>query len=115
MKVINDISDDNVEDRIKNLDLPTRSGLKTTAPVFKDAYLVYEAQFVRPQNDFTGMPIFESYSRDLGSHKVYFFEITTIQIEKSIAEGEKKIHWCSLPFWEGANSPNDVQSNNVIK
>lgn len=113
MSAIQDIPDDKIEERIKNLNIPIRNGLKTNAPIFEEAYLAYEAQLVSPQKDFSGIPIYDSYHKDLGSHKVYFFEITTIQLAKDIANGKNRIHWRSLPNWKATRQFAKKERENI--
>ena len=83
----------------------TRTGLATHrattcgAPVFAEAYLVYEGRLVRPGRDLDGEPIYPRPWLDVGSHRVYFLEVTAIQLRRDIAEGRSRIHWRSLPAW----------------
>jgi flavin reductase (DIM6/NTAB) family NADH-FMN oxidoreductase RutF len=60
---------------------------------------LYEARLVKPQSDFDGRPIYEAPWIDVGSHRIYFFEITAIQLELEIATGRRQIHWRALPRW----------------
>jgi dTDP-4-amino-4,6-dideoxygalactose transaminase/flavin reductase (DIM6/NTAB) family NADH-FMN oxidoreductase RutF len=85
--------------RVLSSGLPTRSGRTVQAPVFQDAYLVYEGRLVKPGKDFEGRAIFPGHHRDVGSHRIYFFEITAIQLRRDIADGRTQIVWTSLPRW----------------
>lgn len=85
--------------RLAQTGLPTRSGDTIKAPVFADAYMVYEGRLVRPGRDFNGEPIFERPWQDVGSHRVYFLEISAIQLREDIADGRSRIHWRALPAW----------------
>ena len=85
--------------RITRSGLRTRRALTSEAPVFTDAYLVYEGRLVRPQRDLDGEPIYARPWLDVGSHRVYFLEVTTIQLRQDIAAGRSQIHWRSLPAW----------------
>jgi flavin reductase (DIM6/NTAB) family NADH-FMN oxidoreductase RutF len=85
--------------RLAAAGLATRSGFRGSAPVLESAYLVYEARLVRPGRDFGGAPIYPEPWLDVGSHRVYFLEITAIQLREDIARGQCQIHWRSLPAW----------------
>lgn len=85
--------------RIDRTGLPTRMAESNDAPVFADAYMVYEGRLVKPGKDFDGKPIFERPWRDVGSHRVYYLEINAIQLRKDIAVGASQIHWRALPAW----------------
>lgn len=85
--------------RIVRTGLPTRPALTSAAPVFTDAYLVYEGRLVRPGRDLDGEPLYPRPWLDVGSHRVFFLEVTTIQLRRDIAEGRSRIHWRSLPAW----------------
>jgi flavin reductase (DIM6/NTAB) family NADH-FMN oxidoreductase RutF len=86
--------------RIAHSGLGTRAALTNQAPVFEDAYMVYEGRLVRPGTDFEGHTIYTKPWIDVGSHRVYFVEITAIQLRRDVAEGHTQIHWRSLPAWE---------------
>jgi flavin reductase (DIM6/NTAB) family NADH-FMN oxidoreductase RutF len=90
--------------RIAVSGLPTRRAVTNPTLVFEDAYLVYEAELAKPGKDFEGNPIFSSPWIDIGSHRVYFLEITAIQLRRDIAEGHAQIHWRSLPAWTPQNA-----------
>ena len=85
--------------RVARSGLRTRRALNSAAPVFTDAYLVYEGRLVRPGRDLDGEAIYAQPWLDIGSHRVYFLEVTTIQLRRDIAEGRSQIHWRSLPAW----------------
>jgi flavin reductase (DIM6/NTAB) family NADH-FMN oxidoreductase RutF len=85
--------------RLERTGLTMRTALTNPSPVFADAYLVYEATLVRPGKDFGGLPIYQNPWVDIGSHRLYFLEITAIQLRTDIAEGRRQIHWRSLPAW----------------
>jgi len=85
--------------RIARSGLRTRRALTSAAPVFADAYLVYEGRLVRPGRDLDGEAIYAQPWLDVGSHRVYFLEVTAIQLRRDIAEGRSQIHWRSLPAW----------------
>jgi flavin reductase (DIM6/NTAB) family NADH-FMN oxidoreductase RutF len=85
--------------RIARSGLRTRRALTSAAPVFTDAYLVYEGRLVRAGRDLDGEPIYAQPWLDVGSHRVYFLEVTAIQLRRDIAEGRSQIHWRSLPAW----------------
>lgn len=99
MRVVLDRSDAESAARLGAAGLPTRPALGNRCPVFCDAYMVYEARLVKPGRDFDGLPIYESAWTDVGSHRVYFLEITAIQLRRDIARGDRSIHWRSLPAW----------------
>ncbi len=100
MDAISTIPDENVHQRISGSDLSFRKAVTNTAPVFSDAYMVYEASLVKPGKDFNGNQIFGSPWVDVGSHRLYFFEVNAIQLRQDIAEGKSQICWRSLPAWE---------------
>lgn len=92
------------ETRVEHTGLGTRPGMTHCAPVFEDAYLVYEGHLARPARDFSGDSIYSSPWVDVGSHRVYFLEIRAIQLRKDIAEGASQIRWQSLPDWRAEAS-----------
>lgn len=85
--------------RLARTGLPTRSAVSNACPVFTDAYLVYEGRLARPARDFEGAPIYDTSWLDVGSHRLYFLEITAIQLREDIARGRTQIRWRSLPAW----------------
>lgn len=97
MSAIASIPDGRTSERVQASGLPARSAITSAAPVFEDAYLVYEAQLVEPSVDFEGTPIFEKPWTDVGSHRVYYLKISTIQLQESVARGQSQIRWRSLP------------------
>lgn len=90
--------------RLASTGLATRRAVTSAAPVFDDAYLVYEVRFVRPGRDLDGEPIYPRPWLDVGSHRVYFLEVRAIQLRRDIAEGRSQIHWRSLPAWSPAST-----------
>jgi flavin reductase (DIM6/NTAB) family NADH-FMN oxidoreductase RutF len=99
MKVIAETPEDKTSERLKLAGLGTRPGQTVEAPVLNDAYLVYEGKLVEQGKDFFGDTIYEKAWADVGSHRVYFMEITAIQLRDDIAEGKSQIHWQGLPEW----------------
>jgi flavin reductase (DIM6/NTAB) family NADH-FMN oxidoreductase RutF len=87
--------------RLAAAGLPTRPAETSAAPVFREAYMVYEARLVRPGQDFDGQPIHARPWLDVGSHRVYFLEINAIQLRDDIAAGRSQVRWRSLPAWRG--------------
>jgi flavin reductase (DIM6/NTAB) family NADH-FMN oxidoreductase RutF len=85
--------------RVTATGLSTRKAETNHAPVFDASYLVYEARLADPGEDFDGHAIYPTPWIDAGSHRVYFLEITAIQLRQDIAAGESQIHWRSLPDW----------------
>ena len=102
---VNDLPEKDINQRINYSGLSIRQAKTNKAPVFTDAYMVYEAALVKPGKDFNGSPIHQKPWLDTGSHRVYFFEINAIQLRKDIAEGDSQVHWRSLPTWQ-PNSDN---------
>jgi len=96
--------DGQTAERLESCGLGTRPGRTVQAPVFEDAYLVYEARLVKPGRDFEGAPIYAEPWTDTGSHRVYYFEITAIQLREDIATGRNQIHWRSLPAWSSSSA-----------
>ncbi len=99
LDVIAQTPEETTSRRISLANLETRSGQSVEAPVLNDAFLVYEGKLVKPGKDFSGNPIFEKPWADVGSHRVYFVEITAIQLREDIAEGKSQISWRGLPDW----------------
>jgi flavin reductase (DIM6/NTAB) family NADH-FMN oxidoreductase RutF len=100
MRTIADIPDQACTKRLAATGLTTRPAATNGAPVFRDAYMVYEARLADPGRDFGGESIYERPWLDVGSHRVYFLEITAIQLRNDIAHGRSQIHWRSLPAWK---------------
>jgi len=90
--------------RLARTGLATRRATTSAAPVFADAYLVYEGRLVRPGRDLDGEPIYPRPWLDVGSHRVYFLEVRAIQLRRDIAEGRSQIRWRSLPAWSAART-----------
>lgn len=99
MDAIASISDEDIDKRITSAGLPTRKAISNDAPVFSDAYLVYEGKLVKESKDIEGQTIYQKPYTDIGSHRICFFEINTIQLQQDIAEGRRQIAWQSLPTW----------------
>jgi flavin reductase (DIM6/NTAB) family NADH-FMN oxidoreductase RutF len=102
MAAVQSVPDATAWARIPSTGLRTVPALTHDAPIFTDAYLVYEGRLVSPGRDVEGEPIFTRPWIDVGSHRVYFLEITAIQLRESIAGGREQIRWRSLPAWRGA-------------
>jgi flavin reductase (DIM6/NTAB) family NADH-FMN oxidoreductase RutF len=102
LSAISSIPEPRTAERLAKTGLSWRRGSSSTAPVFDDAYLVYEARLVKPGKDFDGEPIYPRPYVDIGSHRTYFLEIETIQLREDIARGRSQIHWRALPTWEPA-------------
>ena len=83
--------------RVKQSGLEVRSGISVDAPVFEESFMVYEARLVKPSVDLEGRQLFERPWADVGSHRIYFLEITTIQLAEDIADGRRQVAWRSLP------------------
>jgi flavin reductase (DIM6/NTAB) family NADH-FMN oxidoreductase RutF len=114
MNVINTIEDDIIQTRIKATSIETKKAKTNDSPVFKDAYLVYEARLVKPGKDFEGEAIFEKPYTDYGSHRIYYLEIEAIQLREDISKCESQILWKSLPNWQ-AKSPLQESPQNASK
>jgi flavin reductase (DIM6/NTAB) family NADH-FMN oxidoreductase RutF len=111
MGAINKVPDEEIEKRIAYSGLPIRKAITNDSPVFKDAYMVYEARLVKPGKDFNGEPIYEQNYTDFGSHRIYFLEIEAIQLREDIAGGDSKIYWQALPDW----APIDKLQNEILQ
>ncbi|MDO9049321.1 MAG: flavin reductase [Methylobacter sp.] len=107
MTAINQVPDEEIEKRIAYSRLPIRKAMTNDSPVFKDAYMVYEARLAKTGKDFEGVPIFEQPYTDYGSHRIYYFEIEAIQLREDIAKGDSQISWQALPFWTPLNKLQD--------
>lgn len=99
LSAIAQTADDQCAERIARSGLEVRQGRTVKASVLAQAYLVYEARLVRPSRDFEGQRIFARPFVDVGSHRVYYCEITAIQLRADIATGQSQIRWRSLPAW----------------
>lgn len=99
LEAIQEIPTERSHARLGAAGLKTRQAHTNRAPVIEDAFMVYEARFVKPSKDFDGHPIYETPWADVGSHRIYFLEITAIQLRQDIASGENRIYWRSLPSW----------------
>ena len=97
MSTIADVPDSDTGVRIARTGLTTRLAISNSAPVFEDAYMVYESRLVEPSVDFEGRTLFEKPWSDVGSHRIYYFKISTIQLQEDIARGASQIKWRSLP------------------
>jgi len=97
--------------RFQAAELETRTSETVDAPTLKDAYLVYEGRLVKPGKDFSGDAIFDKPYQDVGSHRVYFIEITAIQLQDDIASGKTQISWKSLPDWTPGNGVDKSRPN----
>jgi flavin reductase (DIM6/NTAB) family NADH-FMN oxidoreductase RutF len=100
MHAINTVPDSKTHARIAASGLPFRRAATNDAPVFASSYMVYEARLARPGVDFEGERIFDTPWVDVGSHRIYFLEITAIQLREDIADGRSQVHWRSLPAWQ---------------
>lgn len=100
MNAISTVDDNEIENRIAATGMPVTKAQTNDAPVFKDAYMVYEAKLVKPSKDFEGEPIFEQPYTDYGSHRIYYLEIDAIQLREDITKADTQILWKSLPRWE---------------
>ncbi|MDC1213955.1 flavin reductase family protein [Rhodospirillales bacterium] len=76
-----------------------RAGITVNAEAISDAYMVYEGKLVKPDTDFDGTEIFTKPYTDIGSHRIYYFEVTAIQLREDIANGETQISWRALADW----------------
>jgi flavin reductase (DIM6/NTAB) family NADH-FMN oxidoreductase RutF len=113
LDAIGAVPDERVTERIARSGLRTRRCETNGAPVLEAAYLAYEAKLVKPQKDFDGRPIYSSPWIDVGSHRVYFLEINTIQLREDIATGRSQIHWRALPVWSPEEQPQAANAGNV--
>lgn len=104
MQAITQTPEDNTSERLSIAGLESRPGQTVKAPVLEDAYLVYEGRLVSPGKDFSGNPIFDLPWSDIGSHRIYYIEITAIQLREDIAQGEAQILWEGLPEWSADSS-----------
>jgi len=104
LDAIQNINEDKSSERFDRAGLTTRPSETVAAPTINDAYLVYEGRLVKPGKDFAGDAIFNTPYKDVGSHRVYFIEITTIQLRDDIATGKTQISWKSLPEWTPGNT-----------
>jgi flavin reductase (DIM6/NTAB) family NADH-FMN oxidoreductase RutF len=108
MRALASTPQDRQADRFAAAGLPVRPALTSAAPVFDAAYLVYEGQFVEPGVDFEGVPTNGRPWMDVGSHRIYLFEVTDIALREDIASGQAPLQWRSLPAWRGGPSPSSA-------
>ena len=99
MGAILNVPEEQTDLRVARSGLASRTARTVAAPVFRDAYMVYECRLVKPGRDFDGRLIHAAPFVDVGSHRVFFLEITCIQLRQDIAEGRDQIHWRALPKW----------------
>ena len=99
LEAISNTDDHSAEDRIAAAGLPVRPCETNAAPVFSDAYLAYEGRMVRPAKNLDGATVLPDPWIDVGSHRLYFVEITGIQLREDIAKADTQINWRSLPKW----------------
>lgn len=97
MGAIGHVPDADGHTRIAASGLGIRPSISSEAPVFEDAFMAYEAQLAAPMTDHDGNQLFERPWVDVGSHRIYFFRITTIQLRQDIATGQAQVNWRSLP------------------
>lgn len=105
MNAILTVPEERTETRLEACELSASAAHTSSSPVFDNAFLVYEGRLAKPGRDFDGEPILVSSHCDAGSHRIYFFEITAIQLKKEIAVGREQIHWRSLPDWTPRSRP----------
>lgn len=105
MEALANTPQDRQADRFAAAGLPARPALTSAAPVFDAAYLVYEGRFVQPGVDFEGVATNDRPWMDVGSHRIYLFEVTDIALRDDIAAGQTPLQWRSLPAWRGGPSP----------
>ena len=99
MNAVATLPDSKAHARMASTGLPFRRAATSAAPVFASSYMVYEARLARPGVDFEGERIFDRPWVDVGSHRIYFLEITAIQLREDIADGRSQVQWRSLPAW----------------
>ena len=97
-------SDRDAHRRIGASGLGFREAESSPAPVLVPAYLVYEGRLADPAVDADGNGLFHEPWLDCGSHRIYFFEVTTIQLRADIARGDTQIRWRSLPSYRPSQS-----------
>jgi flavin reductase (DIM6/NTAB) family NADH-FMN oxidoreductase RutF len=100
MQAITSIPEEQTYFRLSGSRLATRKALTNAAPVFQDAYMVYEASLAKPSKDLEGESIYRVPWIDAGSHRIYLLEIQAIQLRQDIAQGRSQILWRSLPAWK---------------
>lgn len=108
------VPDDQAAQRIARSGLAVRRGETNGAPVLQASYLAYEAKLVKPQKDFDGRPIYDSPWIDVGSHRIYFLEINTIQLREDIATGRSQIRWRALPVWQPETAPQPASATDSV-
>jgi flavin reductase (DIM6/NTAB) family NADH-FMN oxidoreductase RutF len=99
MKAIVEGPEEHTDQRIRASGLATRPARTNDAPVFADAHMVYECRLVKPGRDFEGVAINARPYADVGSHRIFFLEINSIQLRRDIARGQSQIHWRALPLF----------------
>lgn len=100
-RIMSDLSNTDGKEALKFSEsgASARSGISVDVEAISDAYMVYEGKLVKPGTDFDGTSIFTDPYKDIGSHRVYYFEITAIQLREDIANGETQISWRALADW----------------
>jgi flavin reductase (DIM6/NTAB) family NADH-FMN oxidoreductase RutF len=115
LAAIHEFSDNKIVQRIGQSGLAIRDGISNNAPVFEDAYMVYEGRLVKSGMDFENTQIFKNAWADVGSHRLFFFEINTIQLNRNIAAGKRRIKWRSLPAWKPLSEEQGFLSEKTIQ
>ncbi len=98
------LPDSDAHARISETGLPTRRAFSNSAPVFKDAYLVYEGKLLAGEA-----------STKIGSHRVFFIQINAIQLREDIADGREAILWRSLPAWQAHHKPEHIEEARAVR
>ncbi len=101
---IADLRDSQADARISATRLPTRRAFSNSAPVFKDAYLVYEGRLIAGEA-----------SIKVGSHRVFFLQINAIQLREDIAQGRESILWRSLPTWDSRRTSGHIKVARAVR
>lgn len=117
MYAINSTSEEETTGRIAKSELGIHKAVSNDAPIFNDAYMVYEARLVKSGKDLEGREIYPEPWIDAGSHRIYFLEINAIQLRSDIAEGRSRIAWRSLPHWQpklNIHSP-ELTTERIVK
>lgn len=114
LKAISDIPDEDCQDRPRLSGLDFASSSTINVPFIADSYLVYETRLVKPQRDFAGDAIYSEPWIDVGSHRIYFLEITAIRLRSDIAKGTAQINWRALPTWTPEHGSNLLSKTNRV-
>jgi hypothetical protein len=100
MSAIATAPDRDTHTRIRRSTLTTRGAVTNDAPVFDDAYLVYEASLARPSLDFSGGRIYDTPGGRREPSRLFPGDQRDPASRRHRGRTARQIHWRSLPAWQ---------------